>query len=85
MDMLTVVEELTNILNSFGIKAKAEDFHEALYRTHRSLQQNFWKMIYMVMEMEAGLEDHQYDLRNEDSIKFCREVVEKVKARFRCI
>lgn len=53
-------------------------FCEALGRQHRTLQQNFTRVCLAWIKYLASLEEGEYDLRNEASVKTSRNILEKV-------
>jgi hypothetical protein len=67
-----VFDDLDMCLN-YDDKEVAEIFKLKLARTHRTLQQNFWRTIHAIA---LHYKDMGYDLRNEDSIKFCKMIAE---------
>lgn len=59
-------------------------FNEAMGRQHRTLIQKFWGVIAAVIKEYAATKEGWYDLRNEDSVKWAREVA-KVESHMRYI
>jgi hypothetical protein len=68
--MKVAFEALGYALNNFNYKEQAELFFGRLSREHRTLQQNFWRMMIKVIEKYADSE--WYDARNEASVQMCR-------------
>ena len=74
-------DKLVNLTNYFGSeKYVTAGILASLNRSHRTLQQSFWRAMYQVMKQYG--EDEWCDLRNQASKDFCREVIEKVEAYF---
>lgn len=71
-EMKEGLEHLFNALNNFSHKEKAEEFFKGLINEHRTLQQNFWRSIAKVIQLYS--ETKFFDLRNEDSIEWCKKV-----------
>lgn len=67
-----VFDDLDQCLN-YDDREVAEIFKERLLRTHRTLQQNFWRAIYNIA---LTYKDAAHDPRNEDSVKFCKKIAE---------
>ena len=72
-EMDKIIYQLSQVLNNFSYGDQAQTFFEALTTRHRTLQQNFWRMIAKVAEMYA---DTEFDPRNEDSVTFCQKIKE---------
>jgi hypothetical protein len=71
------VAKLMDALNVMGTKADVvEGMIEELHNTHRTLQQNFWRVMLEVMKQYA---EFRPDLRNEASVELCKFLVEKLK------
>lgn len=71
------VETLTNAVNVMGTREQvfvADVLHRRLDREHRTLQQNFWRMIGRIIQKVGETPEHYYDLRNEASVKWAKEV-----------
>ena len=60
-------------VNPMGFSAT--DFAKAMGRQHRTLQQNFTKVCFAWIQHLASLEENQYDLRNEASVKAAKKIV----------
>jgi len=67
-----VFDELDTCLN-YDDKQVAEIFKDKLVRTHRTLQQNFWRTVYNIA---LSYKDTNHDPRNEDSVRFCKKIAE---------
>ena len=67
------VRHIAGLCNSYNYGEQVKEFHDALTRQHRTLQQSFWRMIYGVSKLYV---DAPYDLRNEDAVNFCRKLQE---------
>jgi len=53
-----------------------EKMYNFIEREHRTLQQNFWRMIYYVMK-RYGENSEWTDLRNQASRKWCKKVTKE--------
>ena len=70
------VAKLMNALNVMGTKKDVvEGIIEELRCTHRTLQQNFWRVILEVMKQYS---EFRFDLRNEASVELCKYITEKL-------
>lgn len=76
-EMYESVRGLFERVNHFDYQKQAEQFFSAMTRQHRTLQQNFWRMIAKVMAMYG--ETEYVDLRNEASKEFCKKVSDYVR------
>jgi hypothetical protein len=71
------IEMLLNDLNIMGSdKPIVEGVVEALRMNHRTLQQNFWRMMLEVIKQYS---EFRHDLRNEASVELCKFFTEKLK------
>jgi len=66
-------ETCGNAVNPMGFGV--EEFAKAMGRQHRTLQQNFTKACFAWIQHLASLEENQYDLRNEASVKACKKIL----------
>jgi len=71
-EMKKVWDKLSNTLNGFSYEEQAEAFFRMLSNEHRTLQQNFWRMMIKVIRKYAETKEGWYDLRNEMSVRMCR-------------
>jgi hypothetical protein len=53
-------------------------FKEKLSTEHRTLQQGFWRMVVELIIQTSEVPENRYDLRNEASVKMCKEIVDKL-------
>ena len=68
------VNSIIRQLNYMGCEGEvAKAVVEELRVSHRTLQQNWWKMVQAVAKEYAGFE---HDLRNEDAVRFAKKVSE---------
>ena len=65
--------QVTNMLNDFGFNP--EYFFEAMSREHRTLQQNFTRMVLQWLEYIAS-DKYLTDPRNEDSKRTAQKLLE---------
>jgi len=68
------IMDLVNIMGSD--KAVVEGILESLQGTHRTLQQNFWRVMIQIMKQYS---EWRSDLRNEGSVTFCKAVKEMLE------
>jgi hypothetical protein len=83
-DVEAAVETLANAVNVMGTREQAfvaDVLHRRLDRQHRTLQQNFWRMIAKIIQKVGETPEHYYDLRNEASVKWAQEV-SKIEKHF---
>ena len=72
-----LAKAVANAINSFNFSD--EDFCEQMHKEHRTLQQNFMRLIRRYIEETAKQEEwYGYDGRNEASVMFARKVMENV-------
>ncbi len=74
MEMEEAISHLGNAVNNFNYGEQSVEFFNQLSRQHRTLQQNIWRMI--VNTIREYADTKYFDLRNEDSVKFCKKVQE---------
>jgi len=72
-DSKKLVNEITDYLNTFSDKSK--DFNSAMSTEHRTLQQNFTRLVLGWVE-HVGSEDYRHDGRNEGSHKTCKALLQ---------
>ena len=65
---------LENAINSFSFNP--DRFAEAIPYMHRTLQQNFFRLVRSCVSKMANAESWRIDPRNEASHKMCRAIVE---------
>ena len=72
-EMQEGVNKLFRAINCFDDEWMVEEFYKNLIYQHRTLQQNFFRMLHSVI-IKYG--DARSDLRNEASVEFCRRISE---------
>jgi len=72
-DSKKLADEITNYLNTFGDKSK--DFNDAMSTEHRTLQQNFTRLVLGWVEHVAS-DSYRMDGRNEASHNTCKQLME---------
>lgn len=79
-------DTLFSVLNKmvYGEEALINALNAKMEREHRTLIQQWWGVIATVIKKYALTKDGWFDLRNEDSIKWAREVA-KVESGMRFI
>lgn len=70
-----MAREMSSFVNNMG--CDAEGFIEAMSREHRTLQQSFTTLCVAWLRTLATYNENQHDLRNEDSVKFAKAVMER--------
>jgi hypothetical protein len=56
-----------------------ETFANEVRREHRTIQQNTARVLFALIERWAGdYESGNFDLRNEDTVRACKDIVENV-------
>jgi hypothetical protein len=72
-----LMEDIVEESNSYGADY---DFAEAIIavlgKSHRTMQQTFWRSIRAAMKKYG--ETEYFDLRNQASVEFCKAVTEEV-------
>ena len=69
-----VISDLLRLVNYMGNDRKlAEQIVITLGRTHRTIEQSFFRMILEVCKGRAKAE-YGEDLRNEGSVKLCKDI-----------
>ena len=69
-----LAKEIASSLNSFSFDTKG--FCKEMMNEHRTLQQNFMRLIRDYIEYVAGLPDYMFDGRNEASRDYAKKVAE---------
>jgi len=71
------MNDLMDTLNIMGSDKEVIDgIIEILHTTHRTLQQNFWRVMVEVMKQYS---EFRHDLRNEGSVKLCKFITETLE------
>jgi len=65
---------ISDYLNNFNYKENSAYFNEAMSREHRTLQQNFARLIFAYIEFMAS-DDYRTDARNADSKKIAEDII----------
>ena len=71
-EMEKSIDHLSNALNNFNTGDQIKLFFELFTRKHRTLQQNFFRMLCQFIIDYS--EQKYYDDRNLDSINFCKKL-----------
>ena len=69
-----IVKEISNYVNSY--RSDYKEFARLMSYEHRTLQQNFTKLC--IAWLKELSETENYDLRNEESIKFAQSIKDKL-------
>lgn len=70
-------KELAKLFAEHVNSAHPDKFVIEMLNEHRTLQQNFMKVVVLYVRELAKLNENQYDLRNEDSVKLAKAIVER--------
>ena len=66
---------LTDMVNNMNSDADEKDFTETISRSHRTLQQSFFKLLCRCIATWAATSKRgQFDLRNEFTVKECEKL-----------
>lgn len=71
------IRVLTDGVNRISPEKMAEYMMDGVSREHRTLQQNFFKAFQIFLKLYS---EGRYDGRNEASVAWAKEVVEKVQS-----
>lgn len=74
MDGKELAKQVAYSINSFNFNDK--EFCEQMHREHRTLQQNFMRLIRTYIRETAKMQEYEYDDRNEASVMMCKKLVE---------
>lgn len=71
------VENLTDFVNTLGSCHEENEFFVFMLTqgTHRTLQQNAFRLMWQCVKGWAETPDNRVDQRNEATVKACREIV----------
>lgn len=73
-------EQMLKIMDALNIMGREKQVVEgmvvALRKTHRTLQQNFWRAIMAVIKEYA---EFNHDLRNEGAVELCKYIKEQIE------
>jgi hypothetical protein len=69
-----LTQEITDFLNNFSYGTTSQLFNEAMSREHRTLQQNFMRLVCQYIEFCAS-EDYRTDGRNEQSKELAKTLL----------
>ena len=72
-----IYNKVSNFINNFNCDEKG--FVDGVFTDHRTLQQSFFRLILKVVERFANLETHQYDGRNESSVRKAKIMIKALK------
>ena len=68
-----MIKAINSMCNNYLYDKQADLMMEALRRSHRTAQQNFWRMISKTIILYGKMES--YDLRNKRSVEWCKKNV----------
>lgn len=71
------VKVMSDFVNNMSLNEK--EFAVLMSQEHRTLQQSFTNVCLAWMRELASKNEGQYDLRNEQSVKVAKEIIEKVE------
>ena len=73
----TMADQLSRFVNCFANDDAEKEAVERMVSDHRSLQQNMMRFFMKYVKAQAGqAECGCYDLRNEGTVKLCKEIME---------
>jgi flavin-binding protein dodecin len=72
------VKTIMDELNGGSRKAVADAILDAVARTHRTLQQNFWDAM---LQAQTGYAAHTFDARNEAAVKLANAVKDMAREK----
>lgn len=82
-----VIYKLSTDLEHFMNQSSKEDREELInclvFKVHRTIQQKFTRFIVQLLERYALLGSGQYDQRNEATVLFAREVMNKCPGAYK--
>jgi hypothetical protein len=71
------IDQIMDAVNIMGSDKKVADgILESLQMAHRTLQQNFWRVMMMVIKEYS---EFRFDDRNEGAVKLCKYIKEQVE------
>jgi hypothetical protein len=73
-----VTDQITNFVNSFNTREKSKSFNKAMEREHRTLQQNFTRLVFGWIEFVAS-DEYQTDARNADTKRAAKMLLKGFK------
>ena len=65
---------ISDYLNNFSYLENSAYFNDAMSREHRTLQQNFARLIFGCIEFKAS-DEYRTDARNQDSKKIAEDII----------
>jgi len=68
-----MAKELSNFVNNFN--CDVDGFVREITNQHRTLQQNAFRLFMRCIVEWANRDDCQFDLRNEATVKICKEIM----------
>lgn len=75
-----LMQKLVDATNLMGFDAEvAEGIFLGLIKSHRTLQQDFMRSFFMAMKSYSEVD---YDLRNEQAVKFAKKIAEDQETYF---
>jgi hypothetical protein len=72
-----IVHKLEDFANSFITGKFEEHFADMITSCHRTIQQNIFRLFLPTIKKWArAYEENRYDLRNEDTVKTCKKMID---------
>jgi hypothetical protein len=79
-------KRIADLMNGVGKTTSAMGkFNAGMDSQHRTLQQNFTRIVVSWMEHMATKGDHECDLRNKATVELAKEFMEKIDPKYRAI
>lgn len=76
------VDTMTQFVNPMSNSEAINKFIELMSRDHRTLQQSFTKLCVHWLHHLSKLEEGDYDLRNEASVKLAKKLMSSVRDNY---
>lgn len=67
------VRTISDFINNYNMRP--QEFIDEMGREHRTLQQNFTRLVFMWIE-HCATDEYQYDLRNEMTHRISKETIQ---------
>ena len=79
MSIKEKAQVIENIMNTTSRKGQ-DEIATYLSWMHPTLQQNFMATAMKFIEVQGAKTDGRFDLRNQATVEFCRQVLDKIEA-----
>jgi len=75
------LDDFFDIFNTFSVNELAGKFFGELLNQHRTVQQNFWRVVFSTINKYAELKPYQYDDRNKGSHETCKKIADFMREK----